>query len=251
MISSFGIWDQLVRSWAIVKKDMRIYYSKGQVILMGLLWPGFMFLSFAFGRQMSAETLMPGLIGVTVFFTCSAMSPIIFPLESQSRTLERMISCPVSVWTILLGDLIASALTGLIITIVPVVIALALGVPFTQPLMLAVGIILSALCFSAMALIFSFPATSSPAPIQMLSTLIKFPLMFISGIFIPLSELPAAARGISFISPLTYFTDLARGAMGGSSYYPAAINLVVILAFTVIFWTIAVSLHSRSLPKRV
>lgn len=213
MESSFGILDQVVRSWAIVKKDMRIYYSKGQVILMGVLWPGFMFLSFAFGRQMPVETLMRGLIGVTVFFTCSAMSPIIFPLESMSRTLERLVSCPVSVWTILLGDLIASALTGLIITVMPVIVALALGVPFTQPIMLVLGIILSALCFSAMALIFSFPATSSPAPIQMLSTLIKFPLMFISGIFIPLSQLPAVARGISFISPLTYFTDLARSSM--------------------------------------
>ena len=251
MVTSFGILDQIVRSWAIVKKDMRIYYSKGQVILMGLLWPGFMFLSFAFGRQMSVETLMPGLIGVTVFFTCSAMSPIIFPLESMSRTLERLVSCPVSVSTILLGDLIASALSGLIITIIPVIVALALGVSFTQPAILAVGIILSALCFSAMALIFSFPATSSPAPIQMLSTLIKFPLMFISGIFVPLSQLPAVARGISFISPLTYFTDLARGAMGGTSYYPALINLLVIVVFTVVFWVVAVTLHSRTLPKRV
>ncbi len=134
MVSSFGILDQLIRSWAIVKKDLRIYYSKGQIILMGILWPGFMFLSFAFGRQMPVETLMPGLIGVTVFFTCSAMSPIIFPLESMSRTLERLVSCPVSVWTILLGDLIASALTGLIITIIPVAVALALGVSFTQPI---------------------------------------------------------------------------------------------------------------------
>lgn len=230
---------------------MRVYYSKGQIILMGLLWPGFMFLSFAFGRQMPVETLMPGLIGVTVFFTCSAMSPIIFPLESMSRTLERLVSCPVAVWTILLGDLIASALTGLIITILPVVVALALGVPFTQPIILAVGIILSALCFSAMALIFSFPATSSPAPIQMLSTLIKFPLMFISGIFVPLSQLPAAARGLSFISPLTYFSDLARSAMGGTGYYPPLLNLLIIAVFTLVFWIVAVSLHSWTLPKRV
>ena len=156
-----------------------------------------------------------------------------------------------SVWTILLGDLIASALTGLIITIVPVMVALALGVSFTQPIILAAGIILSALCFSAMALIFSFPATSSPAPIQMLSTLIKFPLMFISGIFVPLSQLPAAARGISFISPLTYFTDLARFAMGGTGYYPPLINLLIIVVFMVVFWIVAVKLHSRTLPRRV
>ena len=97
MSNSFGILDQIIRSWAIVKKDMKIYYSKGQVILMGVLWPGFMFLSFAFGRQMPVETLMPGLIAVSIFFTCSAISPIVFPVESQARTLERLVSCPVSV----------------------------------------------------------------------------------------------------------------------------------------------------------
>ena len=251
MKNDFGILDQIIRSWAIVKKDMRIYYAKGQVILMGVLWPGFMFLSFAVGRQMSVDSLTPGLIGITVFFTCSAMSPIIFPVESTSRTLERLASCPVSVWTILLGDMLASALTGLVVTIIPVAVALSLGVSFTQPLVLLAGIILSSLCFSSMALIFSVPATSSPAPIQMLSTLIKFPLMFISGIFVPLSQLPAVAKGISLISPLTYFTDLTRYAMGGTSYHSALMNLLVIIAFTVVFWTVAVSLHNRTLPRRV
>lgn len=251
MLSSYGILDQVIRSWAIVKKDMRIYYSKGQVILMGLLWPGFMFLSFAFGRQMPVETLMPGLIAVSLFFTCSAISPIVFPIESQARTLERLVSCPVSVWTILLGDMLASALTGLVVSMIPIFLALALGVTFVHPFVMLAGVLLSALCFSAMALIFSFPATSSPAPIQMLSTLIKFPLMFISGIFIPLSQLPAAARGISFISPLTYFTDLARYATGGSSYYPALINLLAITAFMIVFFSAAVILHNRTLPRRV
>jgi ABC-2 type transport system permease protein len=75
--------------------------------------------------------------------------------------------------------------------------------------------------------------------------------MFISGIFIPLSQLPAVAKGISLISPLTYFTDLARDAMGGTSYHSALINLLVIIAFTVVFWTVAVSLHNRTLPRRV
>ena len=251
MAKSFGIFDQIIRSFAIVKKDILIYYSKGPVVLMGVLWPGFMFLSFAFGRQMSIESLLPGLIGVSVFFTCSAISPVVFPQESGARTLERLISCPVAVWTILLGDMLASALTGLVISIIPILIAVALGASITSPLVMLVSIIFGSLCFSTMALIFSASPTSSPAPIQMLSTLIKFPLMFISGVFIPLSKLPAVARSISLISPLTYFTDLARYATGQSNYYPVLINLLVIIAFTVVFWIVAVELHKRTLPRRV
>lgn len=251
MTSSFGLFDQIRRSFAIVKKDIKVYYSKGPVVLMGVLWPGFMFLSFAFGRGMPIESLIPGLIAVSVFFTCSAISPVVFPQETGARTLERLISCPVAVWTILLGDMLASALTGIVISIIPILIAVAFGARVIYPPVMLGGIILGSLCFSTMALIFSFPPTSSPAPIQMLSTLVKFPLMFISGVFIPLSQLPALARGISLISPLTYFTDLTRYATGGTSYYPVLTNLSIIVTFTVVFWIVAVGLHKRTLPKRV
>lgn len=251
MASIMGVFDQIIRSFALVKKDIRIYYSKGPVVLMGVLWPGFMFLSFAFGRQMSVEVLMPGLIAVSVFFTCSAISPIAFPMETSSRTLERLVSCPVAVWTILLGDMLASALTGVIISIVPLVIAIALGATVSSPLVMAAGIICSSVCFATMALLFSIPPASAPAPIQMLSTMVKFPLMFISGVFIPLSRLPAVARSISLISPLTYFTDLMRYATGGTNYYSVFTNLAAIIGFAVVFWIVAVTLHKRNMPKRL
>ncbi|MFH0769351.1 MAG: ABC transporter permease, partial [Chloroflexota bacterium] len=84
-----------------------------------------------------------------------------------------------------------------------------------------------------------------------LGTLVKFPLMFISGVFVPLSQLPTVARIIANISPLTYFTDLARYATGGQNLYPAPVNLGAIALFTVVSWIIAVKLHNRTLPMRV
>jgi len=249
--SSFGIIDQIIRSWAIVKKDIKIYYSKGPVVLMGVLWPGFMFIAFAFGRGTSITSLMPGLISVSVFFTCSAIAPVTFPWETQARTLERLASTPVAVWTILFGDMLASALTGVVISIIPIIMAIVIGTPITNPLILAVAIIFGSVCFSTMSLLLSFPPTASPAPIQMLSTLVKFPLMFISGVFVPLSQLPEWARIVASISPLTYFTDVARYATGGESHYSIAVNLLAMVAFTVVSWVVAVKLHNRTLPMRV
>lgn len=251
MKNSFGIFDQILRSFAIVKKDIKIYYSKGPVVLMGMLWPGFMFISFAFGRGISMTSLMPGLIAVSVFFTCSAISPVVFPWESQARTLERLVSTPVAVWTILFGDMLASALTGITISIVPIVLMVAVGTSIVDPLILIIAILLGAICFSTMALILSFPPVNQPAPIQMLSTLIKFPLMFIIGVFVPLSQLPEWGRIIASISPLTYFTDVARYATGGESHYSIAVNLLAMVAFTVVSWIVAVKLHNRTLPMRV
>lgn len=251
MKNSFGIIDQVIRSFAIVKKDIMIYYSKGPVVLMGVLWPGFMFISFAFGRGMSMTSLMPGLIAVSVFFTCSAISPVVFPWESQARTLERLVSAPVAVWTILFGDMLASALTGIIISIIPILITVVVGANIVAPFVLTVTIMLGSICFSTMALILSFPPVNSPAPIQMLATLVKFPLMFISGVFVPLSQLPEWARIVASISPLTYFTDVARYATGGENHYSIVFNLLAMVAFTVVFWVVAVKLHNRTLPLRV
>ncbi len=251
MKSSFGIIDQIIRSWAIVKKDMKIYYSKGPVVLMGVMYPAFMFISFAFGRNTAVVSLMPGLIAMSVFFTCSAIAPITFPWETQARTLERLISCPVAVWTILFGDMVASMLTGIIISIVPIIIALAFGTAIVNPLILVVAIILGSICFATASLIISAPPASAPQVSQMISSFVKFPLIFISGVFVPLSEMPAFAKSITFISPLTYFTDLARYATGGKNYFAVGINLLALVLFTVVSWIIAVKLHNRTLPIRV
>ena len=251
MKNSFGIIDQIIRSWALVKKDMKIYYSKGPVVLMGVMFPAFMFLAFAFGRNMSAVSLMPGLIAISVFFTCSAIAPITMPWETQARTLERLASSPLAIWTILFGDMLASMLTGIIISTVPIIIALVIGATIVNPLILAVAIILGSICFATASLIISSPPASAPQYSQMISSFVKFPLIFISGIFVPLSEMPAFARSIAFISPLTYFTDLIRYATGGENYFPVAADLLAIVGFTVVSWVVAVKLHNRTLPLRV
>ena len=251
MENSFMITDQIIRSWAIVKKDIRIYYSKGPVVLMGIMFPAFMFLAFAFGRNMSATSLMPGLIGISVFFTCSAIAPVTMPWESQARTLERLVSSPLSIWTILFGDMVASMLTGIVISIIPIIIALAFGTTITNPLILAAAIILGSICFASLSIIISAPPKNAPQYSQMISSFIKFPLIFISGVFVPLSDLPSFARDIAYISPLTYFTDLARYATGGENFFPVALDLLVIIGFGLAFWVIAVKLHNRTLPKRI
>ena len=251
MTDSSIVLDQIRRSLAIAKKDLRVYYTKGPVVIFGVLMPAFLFLAFFIGRQMPVNSLIPGLLGMAVFFTATAVSPVVAPWETQARTLERLASCPVSVWTILLGDMLASVIFGIVISFVPILVGLITGASIGHPFILAAGVVLAAFCFSSLALIFSFPATSSPATIMMLSSLVKFPLVFISGIFMPVEGLPAWAKVIASVSPLTYFTEVARSCMGGTNHYPPSLCLPLLLMVTILFWGIAVSLHNRTLPKRL
>jgi ABC-2 type transport system permease protein len=251
MTDSSIVLDQVRRSLTIAKKDLRVYYAKGPVVIFGVLMPAFLFLAFFIGRQMPVNSLIPGLLGMAVFFTATAVSPVVAPWETQARTLERLASCPVSVWTILFGDMLASAIFGIVISFVPILVGLITGASIHHPFILAAGVVLAAFCFSSLALIFSFPATSSPATIMMLSSLVKFPLVFISGVFMPVEGLPAWAKVIASFSPLTYFTEVARYCMGGTSHYSPSVSLLLLLTFTILFWETAVNLHKRTLPKRL
>jgi ABC-2 type transport system permease protein len=243
------ILQQFQRSLAIIKKDLANYYMKGPVIIYGLLLPAFLFIAFSLGRGLPAEFLFPGLLSMGLFFTVSSVSPVIIPWETRMKTFERLVSAPIALWAIILGDITASLLFGFFITFFIFLAGIILlGIEIIS-VSLILGTILAAFCFSSLGLLISAPPTDNPSNIMMLSMLIKFPLVFISGIFAPLGEM-GSFKFISYISPLTYYTDLARHSVQGSSNFNPGISLLVILGFGISFFLLAIKFHKKSLAKR-
>jgi len=247
------MWDpqSSSRGLAICKKDIRIYYLKGPIIIFGILLPVFMFAAFLIGRDLPLNFLISSLTAMTIFFTSTAVVPLIMPWETRSKTLERLVSCPVSTAAIILGDVSASFLFGVLFSLVPLVIALGLGVTIVSPAIFILGILLASFCFSSLAAILSTPPTDIPANVMMLSTLVKFPLLFISGVFIPIEKLPGWGRLIASASPLTYFTDLATYSIEGTTYYSAPLDVTILAGFSFLFLAVAVKLHEKNMPKRM
>jgi ABC-2 type transport system permease protein len=247
-----NIWEEFKRSLAIVDKNIRIYYSKGPVIIFGLLMPFFLFIAFYIGRNTSIEALVPGLLGMTAFFTATSVGPAVVPWEARAKTLERLISSPVSLWTIFMGDVLSSFVFGILISTVAAAASFLFGVGIANPFLLCFGLVLSNFCFASFSILLSaYPPTDNPATIMMLSSMIKFPLVFISGVFIPLGELPVWGKTIASISPLTYFTDLARYSIQGTSYYPIAVDILALIGFTVAFLFVAMKIHEHTILKRL
>lgn len=243
------ILEQLKRAWAISKKDLSIYFLKGPTLIFGLLLPGFMFLSFIIGKNQSLALLLPGLIGMTLFFATSAIGPTIVPTESRTGTFERLISAPITLWAILLGDIIASFLFGLFITSFIFLIGIIfLGIEIIT-LNLIIGTIIAAFCFSSLGVLFSALPTDRTSDVMMLTTLIKFPLIFISGVFIPISEM-GGLKLVSYISPLTYYVDLVRLSTQGTSYFGWGINLLILLGFSILIFFISIKIHNKTVTKR-
>ena len=238
------------RSMAIVKKDMLIFYLKGPVVIMGLLFPFFLFGAFLIGRNLTPGYLFVALISMTTFFTSTAVGPTIIPWEARSKTFERLISSPISITTVLLGDMQASFYFGLIITSLISLIAIFLNISLNLIVFIP-AVLLALLTFSAMTILMSsYPPTDVPADVMMLSSLVKFTLLFISGIFVPLEKLPWYARAISAISPLTYLVDSLRYSVDMDGYFPLWLDFLAMFIFALLFFFSGVAIHKRVLERR-
>lgn len=243
-----GQWRRLL---SITRKDIRVYYSKGPVVISGILFPIFLSLTFTIGRNLGTESLITALVGMTLFFSATSVSPMIIPFEAQARTLERLMSSPVRFEIIILGDILASFIYGLAVSLILIVIAIFLGMTFSAPVVFGIAVLLAALCFAAMANIFSVPPTNLPATTNMIGTLVRFPIVFISGVFTPLDQLSGLGHAVSYVSPLTYFTDIARHTVQNQGYLPVPIDLLALVLFTAVFMILAMKLHKRTMTRRI
>ena len=246
-------WTIFFRSILLVtEKNMRIYYFKGPVIIFGLLFPLIMFLTFFIGRNLDLVLFFPGFLGMMLFFTASSVGPLITPWEKREKTYERLLSLPVILESVIIGDLLGGAVFGILITtIVFVVSALLLNLTVMNAGILALSFVLGSIAFAALGTLLSSPTTENPSNIMMLSSLVRLPLIFVSGIFIPLGQLTGWIFILTSLSPLTYLVDLFHAALNGDAVYPPWVDVLVIVAVILVFVLCTKAIQKRNLVKGI
>ncbi|MEA3560040.1 MAG: ABC transporter permease, partial [Candidatus Thermoplasmatota archaeon] len=97
-------------------------------------------------------------------------------------------------------------------------------------------------------LITSFADREETATMLMMS--LMFPMMFLSGVFFPVEQMPTIIQYISKVIPLSYSTAALRKVMilgsGIGSIIPEMIFLTI---FGMIFLAIAVPMFNRAMNK--
>jgi len=210
------ILDELAQVWTVTLKDIKVYYLRPGMIMFGFMMPFFMFFSFSVRREMAAGEGLSRLLALTIFFTAAAAGPFIIPTERRMGTYDRLLAAPMSLITLLLGKISVGAFFAIVVASIAAVFGLIfLDTNIAHPLLMIAGIIIGSFTFSTMGLIFGSIPTRNPGVVQMPSTLIRWGLLFISGVFVPLADMSTVARGFSYISPLTYAQDLMNHAVLG------------------------------------
>lgn len=105
---------------------------------------------------------------------------------------------------------------------------------------------MAAFSFSTLGLVFGSMPTTNPGDVQMPSTLLRWGLLFISGVFIPLGEMSPFARAIAYLSPLTYAQDVMNHAVLGNGLLNPWLDLTVLGLSGVLFLIPAIRMHRRA-----
>jgi ABC-2 type transport system permease protein len=229
------MFEDLVRAYYIALKDLKEYYMKPGTVSWGILFPVAFTLAFMVRRGGLTPWLAPGMIALAVFFGSTSMSAMSIVFERRLGSFERLMLYPISYNYIALGKTLSSFIMGLI-SLIPVliVIYIVLPIPPMHPLLLVLALIVSAFASSAMGVLMSF-LVKDPSQVMVVFNLVRFPMMFLSDIIIPVSDMPREALPVVLAQPLTYMAELIRYSMINSyDIIPPYLSLIVMILFTII-----------------
>jgi ABC-2 type transport system permease protein len=132
------------------------------------------------------------------------------------------------------------------IAFVPLIAGMLIfGTPITSFAPLIAGIILTSFCFATMGTLFAAYPTESPGDIMSMLNLVRLPLIFISGVFIPIESIPSIGKVAAFFSPLTYGNDLIQAAYHGHTHFNPLLDIVMLCIFILVFQIFANQLYRR------
>jgi ABC-2 type transport system permease protein len=239
--------DDLRGLFYIAFKDLKAYYFKPPNISWGILFPFAFILAFAIRNPVDLRTLVPGLLALTILFGTTSMEAIVIVFERRIGSLERLLLAPLRLPALLVGKLLGGMTFGLTVTLVVLVVSLAIfGTTGINWLILLLTLLLSATAFSALGAYVSV-AVREIFEAQTLANFIRFPMMFLCGVFVPLASMPAWLQVLARLLPLTYSVESLRIALSGGSWITALIDLAALLAFSVILFLLALHTLARHL----
>ena len=181
---------------------------------------------------------------MTATFECMYSS---YTRMAVQRTWDGMITTPLQVRDVVLGEVVWAATKSLIPAAAILVVARLLGALEAPLAPLALGVtFLSGMCFAGLAMIVTALARSYDFFLYY-TTVVVTPMFLLSGVFFPLEQLAPAVRALAEFLPLTHGVALVRPLVTGAPTEAVALHLLVLVVYTVAALAISVRLLERRL----
>jgi len=222
--------------WNILKKDLRAYYLKPPNISWGLIfpiaWTGMFFIRSGQGME-SIPDLLPGVITISVLFGTTSMLAVTVTFEKKNRSFERLLLAPIPLELLMLAKTSGAILFGVVNAFVPILLAAFLtDLSSIQWLLVIPAIIMLAFVSTFLGL-FIAVSVSEIFEAQTFSNFFRFPMIFLCGLFFPISSLPIFLRPLSYVFPVTYGVDILHGAVNQANTMSLAFDFAIIAGFCI------------------
>jgi ABC-2 type transport system permease protein len=159
----------------------------------------------------NAQFMIPGLVVIIVTLVSMMLSSMALVKEKEIGTLEQLMVTPITKWQLLIGKLTPF----LLLTFVELAISLTAG-----QLVFGIRMAGSYFLLAGLALIFLFTTlgigilvsslTSTQQQAMFFSWFMMVFMLLLSGVFIPIENMPLAIKRITLLNPMRFFVAIMR-----------------------------------------
>lgn len=197
------------------------------------------------------DFIAPGIVAMTVMMSVMTGLPAAISHERELGTLDGMMVAPINRLSIILGKTLAQTARGLLQgTIILTLATILFGVTIHGSMLLVIGLLLlGVFSFVGLGVVLTSFAKDQETAMMLMMTLM-FPMMFLSGVFFPIQQMPWYMQDISKVLPLTYASQALRKVMVLGAGVPAiSTELIILIVFGVVMIAIALPVFRRAMTQ--
>ena len=203
------------------------------------------------GKENYFQFMAPGIIAMVVVMAVMVGLAASISREKELGTLDGILVAPISRLCIILGKALSQTIRGLLQGSIVLLLSIFLfGVKIYGSISLVVFLLfLGVFSFIGLGILISALATEQETAMTIMMTL-TFPMIFLSGVFFPIKQMPGFMQIISRILPLTYAIEALRKVIIlGAGISSLGKELTILIIFGTITLAIAVPVFKRVITR--
>ncbi|MBF6604032.1 MAG: ABC transporter permease [Chloroflexi bacterium] len=184
--------------------------------------------------------LVPSILGMALM-QLGVFAAIPLVADREKKILKRLSATPLRRWQLVGSNVLMRLLIAIVQTLIIVGVgSQVFGLQIAGNLAVLGGlVILGALAFISLGYVIASFAPSEDAANGMTS-IVQFPLMFLSGTFFVIDQMPGPLQLVARFLPLTYLSDALRQVMvNGAAFSPLWVCVAVLVGWTAVCFGIS------------
>ena len=237
----------LKQVYSVAWGDMRfLRHNFHNIIIMSIMSPILYLIAFGYGLRTGNTDIgvsyvafvIPGIVALSSMSSSfSSTSTRMNVQRLYYKSFDEMMMCPLSMSAIVLGKCMLGLTRGLMGCMFLYVLGLVLAPELEFSLLFIACMVVSCVMFSLLGMMAALLAKSHQS-MNTFNSLVILPMTFLCGTFFSVTSLPTVFQAVLYCLPLTHSSTCLRAAALPEYLSFPVESLVVMLAFTVVFFCI-------------